>query len=71
LERGTGFFLLIIGLIAVVLYGIYEAVTSPEFLTVKGIGITVILLGLFVVFLSVVRERYHESKHDPYKGVKQ
>ena len=71
LERGTGFFLLVIGLIAVVLYGIYEAFTSPEFLTVKGIGTAVILLGLLIVFLSVVRERFHESKDDPYKGVKQ
>ncbi len=71
LERGAGFVLMIVGILAVLAYAVYEAVTSPEFLTVKGISISVILLGLVVVFLSVVRERYHESKTDPYKGVKQ
>lgn len=71
LERGTGFLLMIAGIVAVLLYGIYQAVTSPEFLTFKGLSIAVILLGLVVVFLSVVRERYHESRSDPYKGVKQ
>ena len=71
LERGTGFVLMIAGILVVLAYAVYEAVTSPEFLTVKGISIAVILLGLVVVFLSVVRERYHESKSDPYKGVKQ
>ncbi len=71
LERGVGFVLLIIGLVAVTLWGIHEAVTSPEFFTVKGISITVVLLGLVIIFLSVVRERYHESKDDPYKEVEQ
>jgi hypothetical protein len=71
LERGTGFVLMIAGILVVLAFAVYEAVTSPEFFTVKGISIAVILLGLVVVFLSVVRERYHESKSDPYKGVKQ
>jgi anti-sigma factor RsiW len=71
LERGTGFLLLIAGLIVVAGWGVFEAVTSPEFFTVKGISITVILLGLVIIFLSVVRERYHESKDDPYKEVNQ
>jgi len=71
LERGMGFVLVIAGILVVLAYAVYEAVTSPEFLTVKGISVAVILLGLVVVFLSVARERYHESKSDPYKGVKQ
>ena len=71
LERGAGFFLMIAGIVVVLLYAVYKAVTSPEFLTFKGISIAVILLGLVVIFLSVVRERYYESKNDPYKGVRQ
>lgn len=71
MERGTGFLLLIIGLTAVTLYGIYRAATSPEFLTFKGISIALVLLGLVIVFLSVLREGLHEHKSDPYKGVKQ
>ncbi len=70
-ERGTGFFLLVAGVIAATAYALYAAVTSPDFLTFKGISVAVIVLGLVIVFLSVVRERYHESKSDPYKGVKQ
>lgn len=71
MERGTGFLLVIIGTIVVLLFGIYKAVTSPEFLTLKGLSITAILVGLVIVFLSVVRERYHEQKTDPYKEVEQ
>ena len=71
LERSTGFLFLIIGLIAVTGYGVFKAVTSPEFFTFKGLSVTAVLVGLIIVFLSVVRERYHEHKSDPYKEVKQ
>jgi hypothetical protein len=70
LERGTGFLLFILGLVGLALFGLYKMVTSPGFLTFKGLSITVLLVGLVVIFLSVLRERYHESRSDPYKGVK-
>lgn len=69
-ERNTGFLLVILGVVAALLYGIVRAVTSPDFLSYEGISVTVILVGLAVIFISVVRERYHESKNDPYKGVR-
>lgn len=69
-ERGTGFVMLVIGIIGILIYGIVRAVTSPKFFSYEGISVTVILVGLIVIFISVVRERYHESKSDPYKGVK-
>lgn len=71
LERGTGFLLVLVGAIAVLSFGIYKAVTSPDFLTFKGISTAVILLGFVVLFLSVLRERIHESKSDPYNEVQQ
>ena len=71
LERGVGFFLIVGGLIVLTAWGIFKAVTSPDFLTIRGIASAVFLLGLWIVFLSVVRERYHEAKHDPYKDVQQ
>jgi anti-sigma factor RsiW len=71
MERGTGFFLMIVGIVAVSALALYRVVTSPAFFTFQGIAIAVVLLGFVVVFLSVVRERYHESKSDPYKGVEQ
>jgi hypothetical protein len=69
-ERGTGFFLVVSGVIAVLLWGLYRALTSPALLTYEGVSIAVILLGLVIIFISVARERYHESKNDPYKGVR-
>ncbi|MCK4773849.1 MAG: zf-HC2 domain-containing protein [Candidatus Krumholzibacteria bacterium] len=69
-ERSFGFFLVIAGVLAVLLYGVFKAVTSPKLFTYEGISVTVILFGLVVIFVSVARERYHESKNDPYRGVK-
>jgi hypothetical protein len=69
-ERRTGFLLVIAGVLAVLGYGIVKAVTSPKFLTYEGISVTVILVGLAVIFVSVARERLHESRNDPYKGVR-
>jgi predicted anti-sigma-YlaC factor YlaD len=68
-ERGIGFVLLIGGLLALTGYGIFRAVTSPHFLTYEGISITIVLVGLAIIFISVVRERYHESRNDPYREV--
>ena len=68
-ERSLGFLLLIVGIVAVLLYAIYHAVRSPEFLSYEGISVGVILVGLVVIFISVARERYHESRSDPYKEV--
>lgn len=68
-ERGLGFLLLIGGVVGVLVLGIVRAVTSPSFLTYEGISITLILVGLVVIFISVARERYHESRNDPYREV--
>ena len=69
-ERRFGFLFVIIGVVALLLYTIVRAVTSPDFLTYEGISVTIILIGLVVIFISVARERYHESRNDPYKGVR-
>jgi len=69
-ERGTGFLLLMIGIIAILVYAVVRALMSPSFLTYEGISMAAILVGLLIIFISVVRERYHESKNDPYKGVR-
>ena len=69
-ERRFGFLFVIIGVVALLLYTIVRAVTSPDFLSYEGISVTIILIGLVVIFISVARERYHESRNDPYKGVR-
>jgi len=69
-ERRFGFLFVIGGVVAMLLYAIVQAVRSPEFLSYEGISVTIILVGLAVIFISVARERYHESRNDPYKGVR-
>lgn len=69
-ERGLGFFFVITGVLAVLFYGVFKAISSPKFLSYEGISVTIILVGLVVIFVSVARERFHESKNDPYKGVR-
>jgi anti-sigma factor RsiW len=68
-ERRVGFVLLIAGILAVLGYGIFRAVTHPSLFTYEGMSVMLILIGLVVIFVSVARERYHESKNDPYKEV--
>jgi hypothetical protein len=68
-ERQLGFLLLTGGIVALLLFLVFRVVRSPEFRSYEGISIAVILLGLIVLFISVARERYHESRHDPYKEV--
>jgi predicted anti-sigma-YlaC factor YlaD len=69
-ERGVGFLLLIAGVVAILGIGVFRAVTSSKFLSYEGISITLILVGLVVIFISVARERYHEARNDPYKEVR-
>jgi hypothetical protein len=68
-ERSIGFVLLIGGVLALTGYAIFRVVTSPILLTYEGISIAIILVGLAIIFVSVVRERYHESRNDPYREV--
>lgn len=70
MERGTGFVLLMIGAIALMLFGVYKVISSPELFTARGLGVAAVIVGLVVLFVSVARERYHEAKSDPYKEVK-
>lgn len=69
-ERATGFLLIVVGVVALLLWGLVRAVMSPQLLTYEGISVAVILVGLIVIFVSVARERYHENRNDPYKGVR-
>jgi len=71
MERRTGVFLMAAGAAVISIFVLLKAVTSPKFLSVPGIAAAAVLLGVIILFLSVARERYHESKNDPYKGVQQ
>ncbi len=69
LERKTGWILLIIGIVFVFGYGLYEFITKPDINSVYQIGITGIIIGFGLLFCSVLRIRVKLRKHDKYKGV--
>lgn len=71
LERGTGFLLLTAGTAALAMLAVYKAATSPELFTLKGLALSAVVVGLVVLLASVARERYYESRSDPYKEIEQ
>lgn len=69
-ERNVGFGLLMAGLGALLVAAIVRLATSPGLRSFEGIATAVAVAGLAVLFASVVRERWHERRNDPYRGVK-
>ena len=73
IERGIGWVLLSVGVLVLVGYGLWQLVGAlfrdagvPAFVTIAVIAV---LLGLAVLFLSVLREKLVVRRHDPYQGV--
>jgi len=73
LERGLGWIFTSIGAIILIFYGGYKAVeniikdpTLPLFLK---IGILSLLLGITILFVSVLRERIFVRRKERYKEV--
>lgn len=69
-ERKGGFLLLILGSVALILFALFKAITSPRFLSFTGLAVAVVVLGFFLVFLSIAKESYYERRNDPYRKVK-
>lgn len=73
LERGLGWLLLSLGAVALLAWG---AVLAAEELWADGevpllmkIAIFSVAGGLFLLFFSIIRERWFTSRHDIYKEV--
>jgi anti-sigma factor RsiW len=67
--RGVGWLLWIGGAVVLVAYGIYEFLTDPTVEAIERICVLAILLGAFLVFMTVVFERIRTSASDKYKDV--
>jgi len=65
LSRGLGWGLLIPGITLLVGYSLYEFCRCPGEALPK-IGVFAVLIGLVLLFISVVRARYEEAKTDRY-----
>lgn len=70
LERKTAWVLFITGLLMILGYGIYKTVVSFKGLTFENVAAALVLIGGILLLVSIIRERMHQYKSDPYKDIK-
>ena len=68
LTRPIGWVLLIVGSLVWAAYGIFVYLTSPAFLWEK-LTTSAIVIGILLLFASVIWERYREWLTDPYRDI--
>ncbi len=68
LARDGGVWLIIGGYILLVGYGLFEWLTSNE-PAIPRIGVAAILLGAFMLLITLLRERGRRSAVDPYQEI--
>ena len=66
--NNLGIIALISGWLLLTAFGIYRGVLESESL-VFTISILVLWMGILILLVSAIRQRYKESKDDPYKDV--
>ena len=67
--RGVGWLLWIAGLVVLVAYGAYEFIRDPSIHAVERVGVLALILGLVLLFVTVLIERVSGYKTDKYKDV--
>jgi hypothetical protein len=74
IERGISWILVSIGAILVLAYSLYQAMDeffyNPAEPLIMKIGVGVLILGMIVLFVSVVREKLMVRPVDKYRSVK-
>jgi len=74
IERGIGWILMSIAGILLIIYGgfkaIEELIKDPTVSMLFKIGLLVFIIGIAIMFVSVVRERLYFWKKDRYKDVR-
>lgn len=68
--RWGGWLLVVIGLIAWVAYGLFLALRHPRWPTAGELLAGLVLIGLALVFVSVLRQRLLERRQDRYRRVR-
>lgn len=69
-ERKTAWVLLFSGFAILIFYVLRDFVSSIKFITMDKIAVMLIAAGFILLLLSLARERYYQSKSDPYRNVK-
>lgn len=68
--RLGGWALVIIGLAAWIVYGLFIALRHPRWPTVPELLAGMVVIGLALLFVSVLRQRLLERPHDRYRKVR-
>ena len=66
--KNLGIVALISGWLLLTAFGIYRGILESESL-VFTISILVLWMGILILLVSAIRQRYKEFKDDPYKDV--
>ena len=66
--KNLGIVALISGWLLLTAFGIYRGILESESL-VFTISILVLWMGILILLVSAISQRYKESKDDPYKDV--
>ena len=74
IERGVGWIMFSVAAILLIIYGgfkaIEELIKDPKIETTLKAGLLVLIVGLAILFVSVLRERIYFWKKDRYKDVR-
>ena len=74
IERGIGWIIFSVAGIALTIYGgfraIEELIRDPKVATTLKIGLLALIVGLAILFVSILRERLYFWKRDRYKDVR-
>ena len=65
-ERKTGWLVTIVGVVALTVYGVYLFVSEPWGSALGKLLIAAPIVGLAIVFVSILRERMFVAKTDRY-----
>ena len=68
LSRPLAWVLMVVGSLVWAVHGIYVYLTSPIFLWEK-LATSAIVIGILILFATVVWERYRASLTDPYRDI--
>jgi predicted anti-sigma-YlaC factor YlaD len=69
IERGMGWWLLVIGATIWIAYGIYVFLTNPAMTALTKFLVALPIVGVLTLLVSVIRERCHVGRTERYKEV--
>ncbi len=69
-ERKTAWVLMLSGAVMIAVFAVQQAVRSLRWITFEKIAVLLFAAGFVLLLVSLIRERCHQYKSDPYRDVK-